>query len=265
MPEQGLDWIPRTDTLTTDELLRLVRVAVDNGVTTVRLTGGEPLLRPDIVAIVAAIRAMPGAPDVALTTNGLRLPGLAAPLADAGLGRVNISLDTMDRDRFLALTRRDRLIDTLAGIAAAKAAGLDPVKINSVLMRGVNDDEAATLLLWAMEQGLHLRFIEQMPLDPSTVGMPSRWSPPTRSSNASPMLGSTSSRPTTGVGAGGTVPGQRRAADRGHHRVHDPPFCGDCNRMRPHVGRPMAQLPVRPVRDGSPDATASRRHRRAAG
>ena len=97
MPEQGLDWIPRTDTLTTDELLRLVRVAVDNGVTTVRLTGGEPLLRPDIVAIVAAIRAMPGAPDVALTTNGLRLPGLAAPLADAGLGRVNISLDTMDR------------------------------------------------------------------------------------------------------------------------------------------------------------------------
>lgn len=233
MPEQGLDWIPRTDTLTTDELLRLVRVAVDNGVTTVRLTGGEPLLRPDIVAIVAAIRAMPGAPDVALTTNGLRLPGLAAPLADAGLGRVNISLDTMDRDRFLALTRRDRLIDTLAGIAAAKAAGLDPVKINSVLMRGVNDDEAATLLLWAMEQGLHLRFIEQMPLDPQhgwdAQQMVTADEIQQRLSDAGFDLEPADDR--------GSAPAELFRVNGGPQTVGiigsmTRPFCGDCNRMR---------------------------------
>lgn len=233
MPEQGLDWIPRTDTLTTDELLRLVRVAVDNGVTTVRLTGGEPLLRPDIVAIVAAIRAMPGAPDVALTTNGLRLPGLAAPLADAGLGRVNISLDTMDRDRFLALTRRDRLIDTLAGIAAAKAAGLDPVKINSVLMRGVNDDEAATLLLWAMEQGLHLRFIEQMPLDPQhgwdAEQMVTADEIQQRLTDAGFDLEPADDR--------GSAPAELFRVNGGPQTVGiigsmTRPFCGDCNRMR---------------------------------
>lgn len=233
MPEQGLDWIPRTDTLTTDELLRLVRVAVDNGVTTVRLTGGEPLLRPDIVAIVAAIRAMPGAPDVALTTNGLRLPGLAAPLADAGLGRVNISLDTMDRDRFLALTRRDRLIDTLAGIAAAKAAGLDPVKINSVLMRGVNDDEAATLLLWAMEQGLHLRFIEQMPLDPQhgwdAQQMVTADEIQQRLTDAGFDLEPADDR--------GSAPAELFRVNGGPQTVGiigsmTRPFCGDCNRMR---------------------------------
>lgn len=233
MPEQGLDWIPRTDTLTTDELLRLVRVAVDNGVTTVRLTGGEPLLRPDIVAIVAAIRAMPGAPDVALTTNGLRLPGLAAPLADAGLGRVNISLDTMDRDRFLALTRRDRLIDTLAGIAAAKAAGLDPVKINSVLMRGVNDDEAATLLLWAMEQGLHLRFIEQMPLDPQhgwdAQQMVTADEIQQRLTDAWFDLEPADDR--------GSAPAELFRVNGGPQTVGiigsmTRPFCGDCNRMR---------------------------------
>lgn len=166
MPEAGMPWLSRDELLTTPELLRLVRIAVDQGVDTVRLTGGEPLLRPDVVDIVGAVRRMPGAPEVSLTTNGVRLAGLAAPLADAGLTRVNISLDTLDRERFVRLTRRDRLVETLAGIAAAKAAGLDPVKVNSVLMRGINDDEAPSLLLWSLAQGVQLRFIEQMPLDP---------------------------------------------------------------------------------------------------
>ncbi|MFI0433367.1 MAG: GTP 3',8-cyclase MoaA [Candidatus Nanopelagicales bacterium] len=165
MPAEGLPWLPRGDLLTTQELVRLVAVAVGLGVEQVRLTGGEPLLRPDVVEVVRAIRELPGAPEVSLTTNGLRLPGLAAKLADAGLERVNISLDTLDRDTFTRLTRRDRLIDTLAGIAAAKAAGLSPVKINTVLMPGVNDHEAPALLRWALAEGLRLRFIEQMPLD----------------------------------------------------------------------------------------------------
>ncbi|TXH44638.1 MAG: GTP 3',8-cyclase MoaA [Actinobacteria bacterium] len=165
MPAEGLPWLSRDELLSTDELLRLVEVAVGLGVDQVRLTGGEPLLRPDVVEVVRAIRALPGAPEVSLTTNGLRLPGLAAHLADAGLERVNISLDTLDRATFKRLTRRDRLVDTLAGVAAAKAAGLLPVKINTVLMPGVNDHEAPALLRWALAEGLRLRFIEQMPLD----------------------------------------------------------------------------------------------------
>lgn len=166
MPAEGLPWLARAEMLTTAELLRVVGVAVDLGVTRVRLTGGEPLLRPDIVEIVAAIAAMPGAPEVAVTTNALRLAALAGPLADAGLGRVNISLDTTDRDTYRRLTGRDRLPDALGGVAAAKAAGLFPVKINSVLLRGINDGSAPELLLWSLGEGVDLRFIEQMPLDP---------------------------------------------------------------------------------------------------
>ena len=165
MPAEGLPWLPSDSMLTTAELLRLIEVAVGLGVREVRLTGGEPLLRPDVVDVVAAIRALPDAPEVSMTTNGLRLPGLAAALADAGLRRVNISLDTLDRETFRRLTRRDRLVDTLAGIAAAKAAGFAPVKINTVLMRGVNDHEAPALLAWALHEQVRLRFIEQMPLD----------------------------------------------------------------------------------------------------
>jgi len=165
MPAEGLPWIPGVDILTTAELVRLVSIAVDLGIDQVRLTGGEPLLRPDVVEIVAALTQLPHAPRVSLTTNAMRLPSLAGPLADAGLERVNISLDTLRRERFLAITRRDRLIDVLAGVTAAKAAGLTPVKINAVLLRDVNDDEAVPLLRWAIAEGLSLRFIEQMPLD----------------------------------------------------------------------------------------------------
>lgn len=164
MPAEGLPWLPGAQMLTTAELLRIVRLAVDCGVDSVRLTGGEPLLRPDLIEVVAGIAAMDV--EVSMTTNGLRLPSLAAPLRDAGLRRVNISLDTLDRETFRQLTHRDRLVDTLAGIHAAQVAGLEPVKINAVLLRGVNDQQAPELLRWAIGQGVRLRFIEQMPLDP---------------------------------------------------------------------------------------------------
>lgn len=166
MPAEGLDWLPRADLLTDAEIIRLIRIGVSRlGITMVRLTGGEPLLRPDLEWLVAAIADLDPAPTIALTTNGIGLAKRARRLADAGLARINISLDTLDPQTFKQITRRPRLDDVLAGVEASVAAGLTPVKINSVLLRGVNDHEAYPLLEWAMRTGVQLRFIEQMPLD----------------------------------------------------------------------------------------------------
>jgi cyclic pyranopterin phosphate synthase len=166
MPPEGLDWLPRDELLTDAEVNRLIRVAVTwLGVDEVRFTGGEPLLRPGLAGIVEAAAALEPRPRLSLTTNGIGLDRLAEPLKRAGLDRLNVSLDTVDPERFARLTHRRRLPDVLAGLAAARAAGLDPVKINSVLLRGVNDDEAPALLRFALDHGYQQRFIEQMPLD----------------------------------------------------------------------------------------------------
>ncbi|WP_370375431.1 GTP 3',8-cyclase MoaA [Micromonospora sp. HM5-17] len=166
MPAEGLPWLPKSEVLTDDEVVRLVGVAVRLlGVTEVRFTGGEPLIRPGLLGIVAAVAALTPRPVLSLTTNGIGLDRLAGPLRAAGLDRVNVSLDSLDPDRFTALTRRPRLRAVLDGLAGAVAAGLAPVKINAVLMRGVNDGEAPALLRFALEHGYELRFIEQMPLD----------------------------------------------------------------------------------------------------
>jgi cyclic pyranopterin phosphate synthase len=166
MPAEGLDWMPHEEVLTDDEMVRLITIGVTRlGIRTVRLTGGEPLLRKNLEQLVADISTLEPKPVVALTTNGIGLATRAEGLAAAGLTRINVSLDTLDPDTFKKLTRRPRLDDVLAGVAAARAAGLAPVKINSVLMRGLNDHEAAGLLSWAMAERVHLRFIEQMPLD----------------------------------------------------------------------------------------------------
>jgi cyclic pyranopterin phosphate synthase len=165
MPPEGLPWLPRAELLTDDEIVRLVGVAVGLGVTSVRLTGGEPLLRPGTPDLVRRLAALRPRPELSLTTNGLLLCRDAAALAAAGLDRVNVSLDTLDRERFRAITFRDRHPEVIAGLEAARAAGLTPVKINTVLLRDVNDDEAPGLLAWSLEQGYALRFIEQMPLD----------------------------------------------------------------------------------------------------
>lgn len=165
MPHDFAAWLPSENLLTTDELVEVIEVAVSQGIDEIRLTGGEPLLRPDIVEIVARISSIENAPKLSMTTNGLALAKLAKPLVDAGLRRINISLDTLDKDVFKKMTHRYRINDVFAGIAAAKEAGLLPVKINTVLLRGVNDGEAASLLKWALAEDLNLRFIEQMPLD----------------------------------------------------------------------------------------------------
>ncbi len=164
MPAEGLDWLPTPELLTDDELVRLVGVFASLGIRTVRLTGGEPLLRRGLPGLVARLSEL--GLRLSLTTNGLGLSRQAQALRDAGLGRVNVSLDTLRPERFLELTRRDRFADVVEGLRAAKLAGLDPVKVNTVLMRGVNDDEAADLLAWSLQHGYALRFIEQMPLDP---------------------------------------------------------------------------------------------------
>lgn len=167
MPEDGVPWMARSEMLDTAEMVRLIRLAVrDLGVTTVRFTGGEPLLRQDLVDIIGATTQLPGRPRTSLTTNGINLGRKATALAEAGLDRVNISLDTVRPETFREVTRRDRLDDVLAGLEAARAAGLEPVKVNAVLLRGVNDDQAGELLQFCLDHGYQLRFIEQMPLDP---------------------------------------------------------------------------------------------------
>jgi len=166
MPPEGLDWLPKPELLTDDEVVRLIRVGVERlGITEVRFTGGEPLLRRGLAGIVAATAALTPRPEISMTSNGIGLARSAAALREAGLDRINVSLDTLDPEVFKRLARRDRLADVLAGLSAAASAGLVPVKVNAVLMRGVNDGEAAGLLRYCLDHGYQLRFIEQMPLD----------------------------------------------------------------------------------------------------
>ncbi|GAB4098810.1 GTP 3',8-cyclase MoaA [Sinomonas halotolerans] len=166
MPAEGLPWLAKDAVLTAEEIVRLVRIGVrDLGVRELRLTGGEPLVRADVVEIVAALRAEHPELPIALTTNGVGLDRKAEALKAAGLTRLNVSLDTLHPEAFAELTRRPVLDRVLAGIEAADAAGLGPIKVNAVLMPGVNDADAPELLAWCLERGYELRFIEQMPLD----------------------------------------------------------------------------------------------------
>ncbi len=232
MPAEGVPWLPRNTLLSATELMRIVEIAVAEGVTEVRLTGGEPLLRPDVVDIIAAINSIDNAPEISITTNGIMLPRLAERLAHAGLARVNISLDTLDRARFKEVTRRDRLGDVLDGIDAAKAAGMTPVKINSVLMRGINDHEAPALLSWAMENDLQLRFIEQMPLDAGHT-----WSREGMITAAEILTSLREHYDLEPVPGRGAAPAERFLVDGGPHTVGiiasvTMPFCGACDRLR---------------------------------
>ncbi|RMB62117.1 GTP 3',8-cyclase MoaA [Tessaracoccus antarcticus] len=232
MPSEGVPWLPRNTLLSPVELMRIVEVAVAEGITEVRLTGGEPLLRPDVVDVVAAIHSIENAPEISITTNGIALPRLAQKLADAGLARVNVSIDTLDKLRFKVITRRDRLDDVLEGIDAAKAAGLAPVKINSVLMRGINDDEAPALLRWAIANDLELRFIEQMPLDAGHT-----WSREGMITAAEILASLRTEYHLEAVPGRGAAPAERFLVDGGPHTVGiiasvTMPFCGACDRLR---------------------------------
>ncbi len=171
MPADGLAWLPTPDVLTDAEIVRLIGVAVGLlGVRKVRFTGGEPLLRRGLATIIAGARTLRTdeglSPELSLTTNGIGLDRRISELAAAGLGRVNVSLDSLDPVRYATLSRRDRLDEVLDGLAAADAAGLHPVKVNTVVMRGVNETDVVPLAEFCLHRGYRLRFIEQMPLGP---------------------------------------------------------------------------------------------------
>ena len=164
MPEEGLEWTPREDLLTFEEIERLASLLVTRfGVESIRLTGGEPTVRANLADLINRLSQLPI--DLSMTTNGVTLPLMAEKLRAAGLNRINISLDSLNRDRFKDLTRRDNLEQVLEGIEAAKAAGFDPVKINMVVMKGINDDEILDFVEFGREKRVTVRFIEFMPLD----------------------------------------------------------------------------------------------------
>lgn len=232
MPADFSDWMPGDHLLSLDELMFILEVAIEHGINGVRLTGGEPLLRPDVVEIVTRINALPKPPKISLTTNGLQLNTFAQGLKDAGLERVNVSLDTLDPERFKALTHRDRFHDVLTGIEAAKTAGLLPVKVNAVLMRGFNDDEAISLLRHALSNDWNLRFIEQMPLDAGGL-----WARP-KMVTASEIFDELSTEFTlTPVPDRGSAPAEEFYVDGGPQTVGiiasvSKPFCAACDRLR---------------------------------
>ncbi len=164
MPEGGFAWKTRDEILTYEEIVRLVRVASELGLSKVRLTGGEPLVRYGVVDLVRSLAALPGVDDLSLTTNGALLSRYAKGLREAGLLRINVSLDTLVPERFAQITRRGHLNEVLAGIAAAEAAGLEPIKLNTVVVRGFNDDEVAEIARLTLAKPWHVRFIELMPV-----------------------------------------------------------------------------------------------------
>ncbi len=234
MPAEGLDWLPAPEVLTDDEVVRLIDIAVSHlGVEEVRFTGGEPLIRRGFTDIVARTARLRPRPRLAVTTNGLGLDKVAGSLAAAGLDRVNISLDTVRPDTFAAITRRNRLPDVVRGLAAAADAGLTPVKVNAVLLRGHNDDQAPELLRWCIKQGYDLRFIEQMPLDAQHG-----WSRDTMVT-ADEILASLSAEfsLTAHSDERGSAPAELFWVDGGPATVGviasvTRPFCGDCDRVR---------------------------------
>jgi GTP 3',8-cyclase len=274
MPAEGLDWLPNPDLLTDDELVRLVQIGVERlGIAEVRFTGGEPLLRRGLVGIVTRTAALRPRPEISLTTNAIGLARLAAPLHAAGLDRINVSLDTLRPETFRALARRDRLADVLAGLSAAAAAGLGPIKVNTVLMRGKNDDEAVPLARFCLEHGYQLRFIEQMPLDAQHG-----W----RRANmvtADEILAALSAAFTLtpdDPAARGSAPAEAFLVDGGPARIGvigsvTRPFCGSCDRVRLTADGQIrnclfatTESDLRgPLRAGASDATIAALWRRA--
>jgi len=164
MPESGLQWLPKSDILTYEEIADVVGQLAPLGLRRLRITGGEPTIRPNLDELIRMLRAVPGIEDIALSTNGVRLPHIAALYREAGLDRVNISADSLRPDRIAAIARRNLGFDPVTAASAAEAAGLDPIKLNVVVMRGINDDEIVDFARLTLDHPWHVRFIELMPV-----------------------------------------------------------------------------------------------------
>jgi cyclic pyranopterin phosphate synthase len=238
MPEEGMRWLPRTELLTYEEIVRVARLLVERyGVDAIRITGGEPTVRARLPVLVEALAGLrspaSGDPvDLALTTNGVTLPTLARDLAGAGLRRVNVSLDSLRRERFATITRRDALADVLAGIDAALEAGLAPVKVNCVVMRGVNDDELVDFAAYGRARGVTVRFIEYLPLDAQGA-----WTAERVVSRDEIVARIAAVFPLEPIGRPDGAPAERFRFADGHGEIGVIPtvtdaFCGSCDRIR---------------------------------
>jgi cyclic pyranopterin phosphate synthase len=231
MPAEGMEWLPRSELLTFEEMERIARVFVERfGVDGIRLTGGEPTVRAHLPVLVGKLAAL--GVDLSMTTNGATFRLVAEDLKAAGLTRVNVSLDSLRRDRFLAITRRDELERVLDGIAAAKDAGFDPVKINVVLERGMNDDEIVDFATWGREHRVAVRFIEFMPLDAT-----GDWARDKVVSQDEILAAISAVYPLVPAPARGAAPADRwlyadGLGDVGVIPSVTKPFCGDCDRVR---------------------------------
>jgi cyclic pyranopterin phosphate synthase len=232
MPAEGLAWLPKADILTFEELTRLLRLFVGLGVRSVKVTGGEPTVRAELPSLIRMFRTVAPDIDLSMTTNGVLLDRLAAPLAEAGLDRVTVSLDSLLRHRFVEMTRRDALERVLAGIRAAEAAGLVPIKINCVVIGGTNEDEVVDLATWSREHGHAVRFIEYMPLDAEHAWERAKVVPSARILEAIDAV-----YPLASVGPDHEPATSYRFADGAPGGIGviasvTEPFCDTCNRLR---------------------------------
>jgi GTP 3',8-cyclase len=232
MPAEGLTWLPKDQILTFEELTRLLGIFVTLGVRSLKVTGGEPTVRADLPTLVRMFREAGPDLDISITTNGVLLDRLAAPLAEAGVDRATVSCDSLLRHRFEEMTRRDALDKVLAGLKAAEAAGLTPIKINCVVIAGTNDDEVVDFARWSRETGYEVRFIEYMPLDAEHAWERAKVVPAVRILEAIEAT-----YPIEPAGHGSEPAATYRFADGAPGAIGviasvSEPFCDTCNRLR---------------------------------
>jgi len=230
MPEEGIEKHPHQKNLTFEEILDLIKAGVSLGVNKIRLTGGEPLVRHGIVDLVRQIGEIPGINDLTMTTNGILLPKYAKDLKEAGLNRVNISLDTFDPVKFHQITRCGNLEDVLAGLAAARDAGMDPIKINTVLIKGFNDDEIETFVNYTKDEAVDVRFIELMPLGESSDFAENKYLSNGEVLKRMPTLNPLLEPDKTGPAEYYQLPGAKGRV--GLINPISKHFCSECNRIR---------------------------------
>jgi len=234
MPEQGLAWLPKQDILSYEEITEVVRQLAPLGLRRLRITGGEPTIRPDLVRLIAMLKSIDGIEDIALSTNGVKLPTMAADLKAAGLDRVNISADSLQHERIVAIARRDFGFDPVGAMRSALDAGLDPVKVNVVVMRGVNDDEIEDFARLTLDHAVHVRFIELMPVGEMAHLTDAHIVPSAEVLQRVSAIGALA--PSEGPARGnGPATYHRLAGAAGTVGVITPmthTYCGTCNRVR---------------------------------